>query len=106
MYIFVVKFHSELADSEMNQLLHQRLPSVSAVPGLLQKYYTREALTGDYVGIHVFDSVESLESYRDSELSHSLPVVYEVAKPPRLEVFEVMFKLRSELETLSAATDC
>ena len=103
MYILIVKFHSELADSEVGQLLRQRLPSVSAVAGLLQKYYTREASTGDYVGIHVFDSMESLERYRNCEISRSLPIAYKVAEPPRVEAFEVLFKLRSELETANAA---
>ena len=98
MHILVVKFHSGLADSEVHKLLHQRLSSVLQVPGLLQKYYAREASTGDYMGVHVFDSEESLVRYRHSELSRSLPVAYATSEQPRVETFEVLFPLRSEVE--------
>ena len=98
MHILVVKFHSGLADSEVHTLLHQRLPSVLLVPGLLQKYYAREASTGDYVCVHVFDSEESLVRYRHSELSRSLPVAYATSEQPRVETFEVLFPLHSEVE--------
>jgi len=99
MHILVVKFHSGLDDSEVHKLLHQRLPSVLLVPGLLQKYYAREASTGDYVGVHVFDSRESLVEYRHSELSRSLPAAYATSQQPRVETFEVLFPLRSEVRT-------
>jgi Putative mono-oxygenase ydhR len=99
MHVLVVKFHSSLADHQVRELLHRRVPSVAAAPGLLQKYYTREASTGDYVGVHLFDSKDSLERYRDSELSRSLPLVYQSTAQPRVEVFEVLFQLRSEPET-------
>jgi hypothetical protein len=97
MHILVVKFHSELPDSEVHKLLDQRLPSVLLVPGLLQKYYAREARTGDYVGVHVFDSEESLVRYRHSEVSRSLPVAY-ATSTLCVETFEVLFPLRSEVE--------
>jgi hypothetical protein len=98
MHILVVKFHSGLPDSEVRELLDQRLPSVLQVPGLLQKYYARGASTGDYVGVHVFDSEESLVRYRHSEVSRSLPVLYAALEQPRVETFEVLFPLRSEVE--------
>jgi len=98
MHILIVKFHSGLAESEVQQLLHQRLPAVSATPGLLQKHYTREALTGDYIGVHVFDSEKSLECFRNSELSRSLPHVYQTTAQPRVEVLEVFLQLRPEVE--------
>jgi hypothetical protein len=98
MHILVVKFHSGLPYSEVRKLLDQRLPSVLLVPGLLQKYYARDSSTGDYVGVHVFDSQESLVRYRHSELSRSLPVAYATSEQPRVETFEVLFPLRSEVE--------
>ena len=102
MRILIVKFSSPLADSEVQQLFQQRLPAVSAAPGRLQKYYTREASSGDYIGVHVFDSDESLECYRNCELSRSLPSVYRTTAPPRVEVLEVLFQLRPELEQCGA----
>jgi len=102
MHILIVKFRSELAQYEVQQLLQQRLPAVSAAPGLLQKYYTREASTGDYVGVHVFDSEESLRCYSNCELSQSLPLVYRTTAQPRVEVLQVLFQLRPELEESGA----
>jgi len=98
MHILIVKFRSELAEPEVQQLLQQRLPAVSAAPGLLQKYYTREASTGDYVGVHLFDSEKSLECYRNCEISQSLPLVYRTTGQLRVEVLQVLFQLRPELE--------
>jgi len=98
MHILIVKFRSGLAESEVQQILQQRLPAVYAAPGLLQKYYTREASIGDYVGVHVFDSEESLQCYRNCELSRSLPLVYRTTALPRVEALEVVFQLRPEAE--------
>jgi hypothetical protein len=72
-------------------------PVSLAVPGLLQKYYAREGSTGDYVGVHVFESEESLVQYRHSELPRSLPVAYAMSEQPRIETFEVLFPLRPEV---------
>jgi hypothetical protein len=105
MHFLLVKFHSGLTDSEVHKLLDQRLPSVLAVPGLLQKYYAREASTGDYVGVHVFDSEESLIRYRHSELSRSLPVAYATSEQPRVETFEVLFPLRPEMGSLTRSVE-
>jgi hypothetical protein len=105
MYILIVKFHSWLTDSEVHKLLQERLPSVLVVPGLLQKYYAREASTGDYVGLHVFDSEESLIRYRHSELSRSLPVAYATSEQPRAETFEVLFPLRPEADNLTRSVE-
>jgi putative monooxygenase ydhR len=102
MHILIVKFRSSLSESEVQHLFQQRLPAVSAAPGLLQKYYTREASTGDYIGVHLFDSEESLECYRNCELSRSLPIVYRTMAQPRVELLEVLFQLRAEVEKSGA----
>jgi hypothetical protein len=105
MHILLVKFHSGLADSEVRKLLQERLPSVLVVPGLLQKYYAREGSTGDYVGVHVFESEEFLMQYRHSELSRSLPVLYATSEQPRVETFEVLFSLRPEVGSLTRSVE-
>jgi hypothetical protein len=94
MHVLIVKFHSALPDPDVRELLERRTSSVLVMPGLLQKYYTREASSGDHVGVHVFESEESLDRYRNSEVSRSLPSVYQTTSPPRVEVFEVLFQLR------------
>ena len=94
MSMLLVKFHTKLDDVQVRRLLDERLPQFRAVPGLIQKYYARESATGDYVGIYLFDTEESLLRYRSSELARSIPAVYEVVGSPRAEVLELLFKLR------------
>jgi hypothetical protein len=91
MFMLFVKFHTELDDAQVSRLLDKRLPEFRAVPGLLQKYYAREPATGDYVGVYLFDSEESLLRYRSSDLARSIPAVYHVVGAPRVEVFELLF---------------
>ena len=47
MHLLLVKFHSGLSHDDVVQNLEERLPLFRAVPGLIQKYYAREAATGD-----------------------------------------------------------
>jgi hypothetical protein len=96
MFMLLVKFHSSLPDDEVLRLLEERLPQFRAVPGLVQKYYAREPSTGDYVGVYLFDSEESLLGYRSSELAASIPGVYQVEGAPRREILQLLFPLRAE----------
>ena len=94
MSMLLVKFHTKLDDTQVRRLLEERLPQFRAVPGLIQKYYARERATGDYIGVYLFDSEESLLRYRSSDLARSIPGVYEVVGSPRVEMLEMLFKLR------------
>ena len=91
MFMLIVKFHSELPDAEVRRLMDERLSQFQAVPGLQQKYYAREPSTGDYVGVYIFDSQDSLTRYRSSELARGIPSTYRVADAPRIEVLELLF---------------
>ena len=62
--------------------------------GLLQKYYVKMDKLGHYGGIYVWDSQESLDSYRASDLAASIPHAYEIIEAPNLETLDVLFKLR------------
>jgi hypothetical protein len=96
MHILIVKFRSGLPDREVSRLMEERLPQVRAAAGLLQKFYARETSTGDYVGVHLFDSEESMLSYRNSDLARSIAAVYHAADPPRIEMLTVTFPLLAE----------
>ena len=97
MHLLIVKFHSALPDPEVRRTLEERVRSIENVPGLVQKYYTREAATGDYVGVHVFDSKEALERYRTSAVASSMPAAFHLTTPPRVESLALLFLLRPEL---------
>jgi len=94
MFMLIVKFHTALDDAQVRRFLDERLAQFRAVPGLIQKYYARETATGEYVGVYLFDSEESLLRYRSSDLARSIPAVYQVVGSPRIEMFELLFKLR------------
>ena len=96
MHMLLVKFHSGLSDDEVRRNLEERLPLFRAIPGLQQKYYAREAATGDYVGIYLFESEQALLDYRASDLARSIPPVYHIEGTPRIEILELLFPLHEE----------
>jgi hypothetical protein len=96
MHILLVKFHSGLSHDDVVRNLEERLPLFRAVPGLVQKYYAREAATDDYVGVYLFESEQALRDYRASELARGIPGVYQLQGTPRIEELEVLFRMRPE----------
>lgn len=98
MVILVVKFRSALSDEEVLAMAHERADQFRALPGLRQKYYVKDAETGEICGVYLWDSHEALAAYRDSELARSIPAAYQVVGAPRIEVLDVLFPLRSEAE--------
>ncbi len=95
MLILTVKFKSALSDSEVMRIMQERAPRFRALPGLIQKYYGHEKETGEFTGIYVWDSEQSLREYRDSELARTIPEAYRAEGQPRIEIFEVPLVLRS-----------
>jgi len=90
-----VKFSSPLSDDEVRAVMERRAPEFRQVPGLLQKYYGRETTTGDTCGIYIFDSEDSLQAFRRTELARTIPRAYQV-ESPRIEVFELLFPLHPD----------
>ncbi len=95
MVIQFVKFKSGLADEKVLQTQQDRAPQFRALPGLIQKYYYRDPKTGEYGAVFLWDSHESLRAFRESELARTIPIAYEVEAPPRIEILDVIFALRS-----------
>ena len=94
MIIQSVKFKSGLSDSEARRIMEERAPQFRAIPGLIQKYYGYEQATGEYAGIYLWDSEQSLREFRESELARTIPLAYKAEGPPRIEIFEVLAPLR------------
>ena len=95
MIVQFVKFPSTLSEEEVRRTMEERAPQFRALPGLLQKYYGRERGTGEFCGIYIWDSEESLAAFRASQLARRLPDANRVARQPRIEVFDVLFPLRA-----------
>jgi heme-degrading monooxygenase HmoA len=95
MIVQFVKFPSVLGEDEVRRTMEERAPQFRALPGLLQKYYGRERETGEFCGIYIWDSEESLAAFRASDLARTIPDAYRVARQPRIEIFDVLFPLRA-----------
>ena len=96
MHMLLVKFHSGLSDNDVRRNLEERLPLFRSIPGLKQKYYAREATTGDYVGVYLFETEQALLDYRSSDLAKSIPPTYQIQGAPRIEILDVLFPLHAE----------
>lgn len=94
MIMQIIRFQSNLALEEVRKTAQERAEEFLAVPGLIQKYYFRSEKTGEYGGVYLWDSKESLAAYRDSELAAAIPKAYKLQGPPDIEICEVAFALR------------
>ncbi len=96
MILQIVQLKTDLSEDELLAIAHERAPQFRALPGLIQKYYVRRPGRGEFAGVYVWDSMESLAAFRESELAKSIPAAYGVVEPPTVEVGEVLFPLREE----------
>jgi len=94
MIIQIIKLKSGLREKELLEIAKEREPQFKAIPGLLQKYYVKMGEPGQYGGIYVWDSTESLNSYRASDLAASIPDAYKIIEAPNVEILDVLFQLR------------
>jgi heme-degrading monooxygenase HmoA len=94
MFLQIIRLKSHLSEEELSRRAREREPHFKAIPGLLQKYYVKIGESGQFGGIYVWDSQESLNSYRESDLAASIPEAYEIVEPPEIEILDVLFQLR------------
>ncbi len=90
-----VKLKSHLPEEELLERAKERAPEFKAIPGLLQKYYVKMNEPGHYGGVYVWDTPESLQAFRASDLAKSIPQAYEVAEAPSIEIMNILFQLRN-----------
>ena len=81
---------SELPREEFERRYKERLPQFRKVRGLIQKYYSYNESTGEWAGIYLWDSEESLSQYLESDLRKTIPAAYELTEPPRVERFPIV----------------
>ncbi len=95
MILQFVKLKSRLPEEELLKRAKERAPKFKAIPGLLQKYYVKMNEPGSYGGVYVWDTPESLQAFRASDLAKSIPQAYEVAEAPSIEIMNILFQLRN-----------
>jgi hypothetical protein len=83
-----------MSAGEVRETARKRAVEFRAVPGLLQKYYPQLQEPGIFAGVYIWESAESLQAYRESELAASIPMAYRVQAPPEIDVGQVAFVLR------------
>ena len=94
--ILIVKGTTELSEDELTKIAKGRAPQFAAIPGLLQKYYIKTENPGEFGGVYIWDSMESLKEYKESELAATIGKAYKLTGPPSLEVVNIMFELRDQ----------
>lgn len=94
MILQIVKLRTDLSEEEFLEIAHDRAPQFRALPGLVQKYYVRREGSGEFAGIYLWDSPESMTAFRESDLAKSIAAAYRAVEPHTVEVGEVLFPLR------------
>ena len=95
MIIQFIKLKSALPEEELLSKANERKPQFEAIPGLMQKYYVKLGQPGAFGGIYVWDTMESLQAFKSSELAKSIPEAYQVIEAPIIEIMDVLFQLRT-----------
>lgn len=86
---------SALSREEMDRRYKERMPQFRALPGLVQKYYSYDETTGEWAGIYLWDSEDSLAAYLESDLRKTIPSAYELTGPPQIERYPIVDVLRT-----------
>lgn len=92
--IQIVRIKTELSEEEMFKIAKEREPMFKEIPGIIQKYYVKMKEPGMFGGIYIWDSIESLREFRESELALTIAKAYQAIEPPSVEIVDIMFELR------------
>lgn len=95
MILQIIKLKSNLPEEELLIKAKEREFQFIDIPGLLQKYYVKTDQSGQYGGIYIWESQESLNAYRESDLAKSIPEAYEIVEAPNIEIMDIIFQLRN-----------
>lgn len=96
MLIQIVRYASGLSHDEVVERFEARSSRYREVPGLVQKYYVRYPESDQYGGIYVWDSAESLEACRATNLAGTLAETYQVEGAPQVELAEALLTLHPD----------
>ena len=94
MILQIIKLKSNLPEEELLIKAKERESQFKNIPGLLQKYYVKTGQSGQYGGIYIWESQESLNAYQKSDLAKSIPEAYEIVEAPNIEMMDILFQLR------------
>lgn len=94
MFVQIVKFESSLSKDDLLAVAETRLDQYRATPGLIEKFYCECAEPNHYAGVMIWDSMESIKAFSETELAKTIPEAYKVVGQPDIQVMNSMFELR------------
>lgn len=94
MILQIIKLKSDLPEEELLKRAKERESNFKSISGLLQKYYVKTSKDGEYGGVYVWDSLQSLKNYQESDLAKSIPSAYAINDAPNIEIMDIIFQLR------------
>ncbi len=83
-------------------MMEELAPQYRQARGFLQKLCIHDPQTGEHGGICVWESEESLRSFRQTELAKTMAQAYDIEGPTREQTVDVVYVLKPE-ETLPLA---
>jgi len=95
MILQIIKLKSDLPEEELQKKASERESKFKSVSGLLQKYYVKTSIEGEYGGVYVWDSMDSMKAYQQSDLAQSIPSAYAIQEAPSIEMMDIIFQLRN-----------
>lgn len=93
----IVRYKSGLSDEQVLEQYQARSSQNLAVKGLIQKYYLRFQMTGEYGAIYLWESEEALKEFRESELARSIPEALQIQGMSDVATAEVVLVLRPNM---------
>ena len=96
MILQIIKLKSDLPEDELLKRAKERESNFKSISGLLQKYYVKTSKDGEYGGVYVWDSLQSLKKYQESDLAKSIPSAYAIKEVPDIEMMDIIFQLRNK----------
>jgi heme-degrading monooxygenase HmoA len=96
MILQIIKLKSDLPEEELLKRAKERESNFKSIPGLLQKYYVKTSKKGEYGGVYVWDSAQSLQNYQESDLAKSIPSAYAINEAPDTEIMDIIFQLKNK----------
>jgi heme-degrading monooxygenase HmoA len=75
MYVLIVNFNlKDVDEAQYARMCDAVAPAFAAVPGLASKLWIKNADTGTYGGVYLFESRDALNRFQETDLFRSLAV--------------------------------
>lgn len=93
--ILYVRVKTQLEAGELERRVLERRPRFKGIPGLIQKIYGRDEVTGDVCGIYFFENQDALTAFQNTELAKTISEAYQ-ATDIRREVYDILYPLHPD----------